>query len=287
MKKAAAVASCGALLSLMPTGCRFFERTAVDLFGPPRVQPQEVFDRSGGSADFRVWSGLLSRVVDPAGRVDYGRLRASETATLTRVLEGLAELELDRLGRDHRLAALINAYNAFTLQLILDHWPVDSIQKIPRKDRWDAVRWNLGGTKVSLTQIEHQMLRRQFVEPRIHFAINCASEGCPPLRAQAYEGERIEAQLAAVTRHVHDPSKRWLDLEFDRASNRVRVDLTRIYLWYEDDFTRDAGLLDFVRRWTPELDEALEAGARAQVGYLDYDWSLNRSAASAPRSGEP
>ena len=116
---------------------------------------------------------------------------------------------IDELGRDERLALLINAYNAFTLRLILDHYPVASITDIPADQRWDAVRWRLAGETYSLNQIEHELVRPNFREPRIHFALVCAAVGCPPLRTEAYTGELLEEQLEGQTRysHAHD---RWL-----------------------------------------------------------------------------
>jgi hypothetical protein len=261
--------------------CTWAERVAVDLFGPPDVEAREVHPEAGRSVHWEEWDRLLGQIVDGAGRVDYGRLRRVHESDLNRVLTRFREVELDGLRRDHRLATLINAYNAFTLQLVLDHWPVDSIRDIPSKDRWKAKRWQLGSRTVSLHELEHEMLRRNFVEPRIHFAINCASESCPPLLARAYDGDRVDAQLDRVSRMVHTPGSRWFRFERDGDSAKVR--LTRIYLWYEDDFEAVAESAEaFASRFSTPLERALNEGARLDVGYLDYDWSLNRTRTATP-----
>jgi hypothetical protein len=96
------------------------------------------------------------------------------------------------MGRNEKLALLINAYNAFTLKLIVERLPVQSILDIPAAERWDAVRWKVGGQVWSLKQIEHEQIRPKFTEPRVHFALVCAAVGCPPLRNEAYDASRLD-----------------------------------------------------------------------------------------------
>ena len=223
------------------------------------------------TVDHRQFNELLGDIVTPDGLVDYGQLRR-DPSRLTGYLEMLAGVELDALAHDDALALLINAYNAFTLQLIVDHWPVDSIMDIPDGERWDARRWRIGDRTFSLTEIEHKWLRQKFVEPRIHFAINCASVGCPPLLDEAYVGERLEAQLDRVTRVVHRDGSRWF--AYDKQAEVVR--LTKLYDWYAEDFEQVAPtVLDFVARYSPPLREAIEGGRRPRIEWLEYDWSLN------------
>lgn len=257
-----------ALLTLLLAGCGRLEQSPllVRIFGPPQQQLVEAYADSPGTAtvDHAPFSELLGRHVKGVS-VDYAGL-AKEEAALDAYLATLAAAPFDELSRDGKLALLINAYNAFTLKLILDHRPLDSIKDIPSGDRWDAVRWTVGGRTLSLTRIEHEELRAKFVEPRIHFAINCASVGCPPLRDEAYVPERIDAQLEAATRFIHEDA-RWVDP--DPATRTAR--LTSLYLWYAGDFAQVAGSpLAFAARYRPELAE----GAWA-VEHLDYDWSLN------------
>jgi hypothetical protein len=173
--------------------------------------------------------------------------------------------------KDEKLALLINAYNAFTLRLVLDHRPVASIEDIPSGKRWDDRRWTLAGETLSLSQIEHERIRPRFREPRVHFALVCAARSCPPLRAEAYVGDRLEGQLADQTRRVHS-GERWL--RFDPASGRL--DLTRLYDWYGSDFLQAApSVEEYVAAYAPAVRAALGAGPRVTIRWLPYDWSLN------------
>lgn len=253
------------------TACIFRERLA-GIFGPPHVEAQERYagDSSGQTFDHREFDTLLRRFVNDRGLVDYRGL-ARESETLDRYLAALAEAPFERLGRNEKLALLINAYNAFTLRLILDHYPVASIMDIPRAERWDAVRWRIAGRTVSLNQLEHRWIRKDFVEPRVHFALVCAAMGCPKLRNEAYVGKRLEAQLEDQARYVHTHPT-WF--EFDSRTGLVR--LTKLYDWYAEDFERVAGsILKFVARYAPEVRSALASGQTLRVEFLDYDWSLN------------
>jgi hypothetical protein len=162
--------------------------------------------RSTGTDELHAPLGYLLRAYVVDGEVDYAGL-ASDREPLAAYLDSLAATEVGALGRDARLALWINAYNAFTLQLILEHYPgITSIKEIPRASRWEDVRWNVGGTLYSLDQIEHEILRPRFGDPRIHFAVVCASVSCPDLREEAYASAHIDAQLdAAARRFLSDP----------------------------------------------------------------------------------
>ena len=198
------------------------------VFGPPRVQLAEAYEKRAGGPGFDhgEFDELLRRYVDADGWVDYDGLKRDE-ARLDRYLGSLAVAPFEAMGRDQKLALLINAYNAFTLKLILDHYPVKSIKDIPSDDRWDAVRWRIGGRVWSLNQIEHEQIRPNFVEPRIHFVLVCAAVGCPPLRDGAYRAEQLEEQLEEQTRYVHRHGT-WF--EFEPGSGVLR--LTSLYDWY-------------------------------------------------------
>ena len=175
------------------------------------------------------------------------------------------------MGRDEKLALLINAYNAFTLRLILDHYPVKSIKDIASADRWEAVRWNIGGHVWSLNQIEQQQIRPKFKEPRIHFALVCAAIGCPPLRHEAYVADRLDDQLQDQAIYIHT-HPRWF--QYEPGQNLLK--LTRLYDWYAGDFKQVAGsVLQFVARYSPAVRQALKTGHVPAVQYLDYDWALN------------
>lgn len=253
-----------ALLAL--TGCQTLEK----IFGPDQVEIGEAYaaQTEGESFDHSKLGGVLKSVVREDGRVFYGKL-AADTAALDAYIAQLAEADFEALSRDAKLALLINAYNAFTLKLIAEYWPVKSIKDIPDDKRWSHARWTIGGLgEVSLDAIEHQYLRPKFAEPRIHFAVNCASEGCPPLRQFAYTGAEIDRQLEDSTTRAHnDP--RWLKLEGDT------VKLTRLYLWFRGDFTQKAGSpVEFAAQFNTQLAARLKKGD-VDVEIMEYDWSIN------------
>jgi hypothetical protein len=244
---------------------------AVALFGPPAPVLAEAYaaDLGAATVDHAALDALLAAHVRE-GFVDYAGLAADRPA-LQAYIRALEAAPFADLSRDEKLALLINAYNAWTLELILDHGIPASIKDIPAAERWDAPRWRLAGQALSLTALEHEWLRARFVEPRIHFAINCASASCPPLRAEAYTAARLEAQLEDQARQMHaDP--RHLRLEGDT------VHLSALYLWYADDFSQVAGSpLAYAARYRPEL-----AAGAWRVQTLDYDWSLNAAPPAPP-----
>jgi hypothetical protein len=146
-----------------------------------------------------------------------------------------------------------------------------SINDIPAAKRWKAKRWQIGTLTLSLDEIENEYLRPKFREPRIHFAINCASIGCPPLRDAAYRVKDIEKQLQDAATHMHN-DKTWLDLDEKKGTLR----LTKLYDWFHGDFEQVAGTtVDFAARFNTKLAAMLKAGKRPTVEFIDYDWSLN------------
>jgi uncharacterized membrane protein YdjX (TVP38/TMEM64 family) len=248
------------------------------LLGPPTVRMKEVYEtRTGGPVfDHSVLDDLVKRHVDVRGMVDYEALsRDRERMRLDAYIALLAAAPFAELGRDEKLALLIDAYNAFTLQLVLEHWSyLQSIQDIPEEKRWRDVRWRIGPKTLSLDQIEHEEIRPKFREPRIHFALVCAAKGCPPLRREAYVGARIEEQLEDQARVVHgDP--RWFAL--GRQTRSVRLTMLYHQDWFARDFEQvaEGSVLDYAARYVRELHTMLVAGGVPSVQWVEYDWSLN------------
>lgn len=226
------------------------------------------------------WTSVLERYLRD-GRVDYERL-GRERGELDQYL-----LELRAVGREdfaswtreQRYAFWINAYNAFTVHLVLSRYPVESIRDIGTalSPVWKKEFVPLGhlygaGTTdlISLDTIEHRILRPEFEDARVHAAINCASLSCPPLASEAYRAESLEAQLdAGVLRWLSDPSLNRFDADARRA------EVSAIFDWFEEDFVRDAGT---VRAWIaehgPESARWVAEG-ELDLRHLDYDWSLN------------
>lgn len=259
-----------------------------NLFFPPRVVMVERYagERGTETFDHGAFGALLARHVDRDGLVDYSAL-AGEAAVLDEYVRAVGMARFENLGRDGKLALLINAYNAFTLQLVLEHYPIESIYAIPSSDRWDARRWEIAGGRYSLDQIEHVLIRPNFRDDRIHFALVCAALGCPILRREAYRGDAISDQLQRQAEDTHG-SGRWF--RYDEPAGRVW--LTQVYSWYAEDFVQLHGsVLRAASRHSPALRQAMDLGRSIEVEWLPYDWTLNdqalRGAAQLPSAGSP
>ena len=242
------------------------------VFYPPEVELTEAHASAAATATFdhQGFDAVLRRFVDERGSVDYAGL-AADPDDLDRYVEALQTAPFDQLSRDGKLALLLNAYNACTLRLILDHYPLASIRDIPARERWADVRWTVGGRLFSLEQIEHVEIRGKFRDARIHFALVCASIGCPPLRQEAYAPDRLETQLAEQANLVHSDA-RWFT--FDAAAGELQ--LTQLYDWYSGDFVQLAGSVEeYAAQFAPALATALEADDWPSLRWLQYDWTLN------------
>lgn len=214
-------------------------------------------------------------------RVDYAALK-KDRATLGRYLATLAAVTPERVEgwtKPQRFAFWINVYNAYTLDLVLDDYPVDSIKDIGSlfTSVWDQRFIPLAGfdpggkdRELSLNDVEHEIMRERFEDARLHAAVNCASISCPPLRAEAFVAARLDEQLDAQVRDwLADPTRNRLD------AKREELKLSKIFDWYAEDFERDAGSVQaWVARFAPE-PEAAWIDDDTKVRYLDYDWSLN------------
>lgn len=232
-------------------------------------------------------------VVIDGGRItqaNYAAL-ARERATLKGYLAQLSAVSANEFAawsRAQRMAFLINAYNAFTLELMLQHYPVKSIKDIGGllDNRWKRRFIPLLGREVSLDEIEHDMLRRPgaYDDVRIHYAVNCASIGCPALRAEAFVAERLSEQL-------EEQAVRFLS---DRTRNRARagkLEVSMIFKWFREDWERGLSGFDgkspvtrsietYLARYAKLLsdapsEQAAIAAGQLPVSYLDYDWSIN------------
>ncbi len=246
-----------------------------NLFGPASVTPTEAYQEKadGPTFDHAALDQLLKKHVDADGWVDYSGL-AGDAERLDGYIAAIADAPFDKMGRNEKLALLINAYNAFTIRLILDHWEggkLTSINDIAKAKRWEQRRWKVGGQTWSLNDIEHKQIRPKFKEPRIHFALVCAAVGCPKLRNEAYAADRLDAQLADQTAYAHTHA-RWF--RFDAKKNELR--LTKLYKWYGGDFEQaDGSVLASAAKHSAALAKAIKSGSKPKVRWLEYDWKLN------------
>ena len=207
-----------------------------------------------------LWESQLQKFVSTEGKVNYAAWQ-KERGLLDTYLQVLSETPPQpRWPKNDLLAYWINAYNALTVQLILDYYPVKSIKDIPK--RWSIPVFATGGVSYTLGDIEHKILRKQD-EKRIHFAINCASVSCPNLYRSAFKGAKLEYQLETVTRQFfHDKSKNQFESD--------RILLSKILLWFIVDFGFKKEKLEFLSRYSP-----IPIDSEVRIRYLPYDWSLN------------
>jgi hypothetical protein len=217
---------------------------------------------------------LLKKYVSVAG-TDY-RAWTENAPDRGALREYLAEMEKSspsRLPRSEALAYWINLYNAATLHLVLEHYPVKSIRDIggALSSPWKQEVVKVDGRSFTLDQIENEVIRPSFLEPRIHFALNCAARSCPPLRAEAFTGESLDTQLEEQTvAFLADPKSNSLD-----ENGTLR--LSKLFDWFEDDFREAKGsVVEFVAPYFPALTAA--GSKPPKIEHEDYDWSLNEAA---------
>ena len=210
--------------------------------------------------DHTLWNDLLSSYVTGDGRVSYAGLK-NDRSKLDRYLQQLADNPpAAGWGRDEELAYWINAYNAFTVDLILKNYPLKSITDLDGGQPWKVKRIELGDQTYSLDQIENEIIRPRFREPRIHFAVNCAAKSCPPLHNRAFTKSNLNSQLELLTKKFINNSR------FNTISANS-AEVSKIFDWYGDDF---GDLRTYLNKYS---DTQLSEGAT--IGYKEYDWALN------------
>jgi len=269
------------LLSLLIVGCSSSASLVSEEVEAPAA---EVAGSAEVSIDYSPYAEVLATYVDADGLVDYEALQANR-ATLDEFVASLGAIapsEYARWSEADRIALLINAYNAFTLQSISDTDPIaDSIRDIPGV--WRGREFAIVGSERTLDAIEHGILREEFNEPRIHYALVCAAVSCPPLLDEPYEGDRLDAQLDERARTFLSGEH---GLQIDRAAGRVY--LSSIFDWFGEDWeqaypapdkyegkTDERAILGSIAEYLDsDANDYLEAGDYS-VKYLDYDWSLN------------
>lgn len=251
----------------------------------PGVSSGEVFDHS-----HVIYDGLLKRYTR-GGNVDYRGLKADKRL-FESYLTALGRVDLHRYVEWHhtqKLAFWINSYNAFTLKVIIDHYPIEqhsflglffprnSILQIPGV--WRQKLFTAIGKKISLGEIEHEILRKHFDDPRIHFAIVCASKGCPDLISEAYRWDILNRQLDHQTTRFINNTVKGVRIDLDHGI----IYLSKIFRWFGSDFrqkaysgTNEGAVLRFIQKYVrnEQYRVSIESG-RFDISYLKYDWTLN------------
>ena len=235
-----------------------------------------VLTLSAAAMDHSGLQAVLSAHVDSSGNVDYAAVKSS--GALEAYLEGL-QGAAEPAGQAEKMAFWINAYNALTIDLIADNYPINSIRDLDGGDPWNARRFSVAGRQVTLNDIEHNIIR-PMGDARIHAAVNCASRGCPPLSRTAFTGAGLDGQLDAV-------SRAWISGNGISIQDGA-VSLNQIFDWYGDDFIPDSDVdipgvdgkaeaaLSFAARYLPAEQAAFIKAGGYTVGYGRYDWALNQ-----------
>ncbi|MDA2918314.1 DUF547 domain-containing protein [Desulfobacterota bacterium AH_259_B03_O07] len=235
-----------------------------------------LFVMYGHAVDFdhshQSYGRVLSRYVKN-GLVDYNGLKSNpeQLDLYLTSLTTVSEKDFNQWSEEQQLAYLINLYNAQTLRLIIDHYPVNSIKDI--NEPWDTPLVTLHGNKVTLNELEHEIIRKNYDEPRIHFALVCAAMGCPNLPTEPFVSTNLDRQLDRQGRGLlSDSKKNYVDL-----ANKT-VYLSPIFEWYKEDFLRESdSVLLFLRPYFPNDISKKVSETDYKIEFTDYDWSLNDS----------
>jgi hypothetical protein len=236
---------------------------------------------STAAVDHAAWDRLLAKYVrtDNAGlnRVDYRRFKAEAHGELRNHLDRLQKVAVSALNKSEQFAFWINLYNAKTIDIVLERYPVGSIREINISGLFAAGPWGakvvkVEGIDLSLDDIEHKILRPLWRDPRIHYAANCASIGCPNLARAAYAGATLEGMLDSAARNFVNSAR-------GVSTRNGAATVSRIYSWYAGDFGgSEAAVLAHLRRYaSPELARTL--GTITRISGYQYDWRLNDTAA--------
>ncbi|QNM85561.1 DUF547 domain-containing protein [Polaribacter pectinis] len=224
-----------------------------------------VFTFSQANAQTAIFNDLLQKHVTKDGIVDYKSFK-EDKAKLDSYISYLEKTSLDNSWSENKQKAFwINAYNAYTIKKILENFPLKSIMDIKEKGKtaWKIPFAKVGGKTYTLDHIEHEILRKNLFDPRIHVGVNCASGSCPKLLNMAFTEENVDASLEKLMKEFVNDSSR------NKISNK-KVQISSIFDWFKEDFTKNGSVIDYLNKYS---DTEIKKNAR--TSYLKYDWSLN------------
>ena len=217
------------------------------------------------------WDALLKKHVDDKGNVNYKGF-ISDSTSLNKYIGYLAKNgpNNNEWSGDEKLAYYINLYNAATIQLIIRHYPIESIKDIGSKIQipfintpWQVKFIKIGIEDYNLDNIEHNIIRKGYDEPRIHFALVCAAVSCPRLRNEAYLAEKLDDQLT-------DQARKFLSHTGKNKISKNELEISKIFQWFTGDFTKKGKIQEFLNQYTE-----VEISPDADIKYMDYNWALN------------
>ena len=229
---------------------------------------------SAAGFDHSIFDQVLKTYVNDQGRVDYNGIAGDQS--FKSYMDSLKSAKLDSMTRDGQLAFWLNAYNAVTIDKVIKWKPKKSVRATLIPGIWTSTKFftsrehTVAGKRLSQDDIEHEILRKQFKDPRIHFAIICASSSCPPLPRFAYSAENVQTKLEEETREYINSDR---GTRIDLAKNTLY--LSKLFDWFSGDFEHKSGsVLDFLKRYLNEKTLAF-LEKKPKIKYIHYDWSLN------------
>jgi len=210
--------------------------------------------------DYKSWDTFLKKYVSASGDLDYKSIKANKKE-LEAITKTFSETSVSTSwSKNDQLAFWINAYNVFTIDLVVNHYPIKSIQNLDGGKTWDVKRIEIGGKKYSLNNIENEIIRPLFKDARIHFAVNCAAKSCPPILNGAFFGKSLDEQLDAVT-------KKFISNTKYQNITSGKMTLSKIFDWYKVDF---GDIFTFINKYS-----TIKVNKNTAIVYKEYDWSLN------------
>ncbi len=225
-----------------------------------------IFIFANVTAQTSTFNSLLQKHVDKKGNVNYKAFKQDE-ATLDTYLTYLNTTSpSSSWSKNKQKAFWTNAYNAYTIKLILENYPIKSITKIKKKGKtaWKIPFAKVGGKTYTLDHIEHKILRKKLFDPRIHVGVNCASGSCPKLHNKAFTSENIDAELEILMKQfINDPKR-------NKLNKKKMVHISEIFNWFKGDFSKDGSVIDYINKYADE-----KVNDNAKIHYLPYNWNLN------------
>ena len=224
-----------------------------------------IFTLSQGNAQISIYNDLLQKHVTKDGIVDYKSFKADEAKLDTYISYLEKTTPASSWSENKQKAFWINTYNAYTIKLILENYPLKSIMDIKQdgKTAWKISFAKVGGKTYTLDYIEHEILRKNLFDPRIHVGVNCASGSCPKLGNVAFTEENVHANLDELMKEFINDSSR------NKITNN-KVQISSIFDWFKEDFTKNGSVIDYLNKYSNT-----EINSNAAISYLKYDWSLN------------
>ena len=220
---------------------------------------------SQGFAQTKIFNDLLQKHVTNTGIVDYKSFKNNEGKLDTYIAYLENTSPNNSWSKNKQKAFWINAYNAYTIKLILENYPIKSIMDIKKdgKTAWKIPFAIVGGKTYTLDHIEHEILRKTLFDPKIHVGVNCASGSCPKLGNKAFTEENVEVELTKLMKDfINDISRNKL--------SKKKVQISSIFDWFKEDFTKNGSVIDFLNSYADT-----EINEKAKISYLKYDWTLN------------